>query len=193
MDARLSDRFGVRLSPEGRRLLTHEDMARLVAGGVIGPDERWELLRGEWFGMGSEGYGHQSLRLRLVRLFARLLDDDWVVNTEGSLIWGEDTELRPDLSIQRDTGSTRVSGTDIALIAEVMVTSQVRDTGLKRSIYAQMKVPELWLIDLEARVTTVLRESDGADFRQVREVGFGETLVPLAFAALCVRLADFTV
>jgi Uma2 family endonuclease len=190
MDARVREPFDARLSPEGRRLLTHADMARLEAAGVIGPDERWELLRGEWFGMASEGYRHQSLRLRLVRLFARALSDDWVVNTEGSLLWGEATELRPDLAIQRDTGSTRVEGQDIALVAEVMVTSQARDAGLKRAIYAQMRVPELWLIDLEARRVTVLRNSDGEDFRDVREMGFEDALVPLQFAQVSVRLAD---
>jgi Uma2 family endonuclease len=193
MDARVREPFDARLSPEGRRLLTHADMARLEAAGVIAPDERWELLRGEWFGMASEGFAHLMMRTRLVHLFAARLGypTPWLVNSEGSLFPAPDTEVRPDLVIFRDGVETSaLNGADIALVAEVMVTSQARDAGLKRAIYAQMRVPELWLIDLETRRVTVLRDSDGEDFRDVCEMEFEDALVPLQFTQMSVRLAD---
>ena len=149
--------------PDGERYFTNADMARMVEAGLIDPDDRWELIRGAWFDMGSEGFEHMSVRTRIMRRIIEQLvgRDDVEIGTDGSIFFSHDTELRPDLIIYRaDVGTNEMTGADIFLVAEIMKTSHHRDMDLKRPVYAASGVPELWLIDLDAGLIHVLREPD---------------------------------
>lgn len=41
--------------PDGQRYFTNADMARMVEQGLIDPEDRWELIAGARYDMGSEG------------------------------------------------------------------------------------------------------------------------------------------
>ena len=58
------------LDADGKRRFTNADLARMVERGLIDPEDRWELIAGEWFDMPSEGFEHMDVRTRLVQLFA---------------------------------------------------------------------------------------------------------------------------
>ncbi|NBC20458.1 MAG: hypothetical protein GVY06_05355 [Alphaproteobacteria bacterium] len=177
---------------DGQRYFTNADMARMVELGMIDPEDRWELIRGEWFDMPSESFEHMDVRSALMQFFGAVLGfpGPWRVSSEGSLFLSRDTELRPDLLIYRaDVGTNEMMGGDIALIAEVMKSSQNRDRMLKRPIYAEAGVPELWLIDLDAGEITLLREPRGRNYASERVVDAETAISPLAFPEITLSLS----
>lgn len=192
MDART---ISYQVDADGRRYFTNADMARMVEDGLIDPDDRWELLRGEWFDMPSEGWPHMIARTRLNQIFSSALGypGAWLVNSEGSVHPFHDTELRPDMIVFRaDVGTNEMRGADIALVVEIMASSQRRDMTRKRPIYAEAGAPELWLMDLDANIVHVFTRPDGADYAEHRQAGVDDVVSPAAFPEIKVKLADLT-
>lgn len=181
--------------PDGERYFTNADMARMVEAGLIDPDDRWELIRGAWFDMGSEGFEHMTIRGRLLRAIAEQLIGrrDIKIGTEGSIFLSHDTEVRPDLIIYRaDVGTNEMTGTDIFLVIEVMKSSQRRDLELKRPVHAAAGVPELWMIDLDDAHVHVCRDPDSQaeTYSEVTQYGPDTPLSPRAFAEVSLSLND---
>lgn len=181
--------------PDGKRYFTNADMARLVEAGLIDPEARWELIRGEWFDMGSEGFEHMDVRTRLIREMILQIGrrEDVLVSTEGSIFLSHDTEVRPDLIIYRaDVGTNEMTGTDILLVIEVMKSSLRRDMELKRPVYAAAGVPELWLIDLDQACVHVCRDPDptAETYREETRHGADARLSPQHFPDVQLSLTD---
>jgi len=172
------------LDADGRRYFTNADLAQMVEQGLIDPEDRWELIRGEWFDMPSESYEHMDVRTQLYTELILQLGRraDLRVNTEGSFFFSQDTELRPDLAIYRaDVGTNEMAGADLFLVAEVMKSSRRRDMDLKRPVYAAVGVPELWLIDLDEETITVCREPRDGAYQDMAAHGADDPVRPLAF------------
>lgn len=172
------------LDADGRRYFTNADLAQMVEQGLIDPDDRWELIRGEWFDMPSESYEHMDVRTQLYTELILQLGRraDLRVNTEGSFFFSQDTELRPDLAIYRaDVGTNEMAGTDLFLVAEVMKSSRRRDMDLKRPVYAAVGVPELWLIDLDEETITVCRDPRDGTYQDTAVHGADDPVRALAF------------
>jgi len=179
------------LDADGRRYFTNADLARMVEQGLIDPEDRWELIRGEWYNRPSEDFAHMTVRTRLNMLFSAKLgwDGPYMVNSEGSFFFSQDTELRPDFAIYRaDVGTNEMSGTDLFLIAEVMQSSHRRAAQLKRPIYAEVGVPELWLVDLDTATITVCRDPEKGAYQHAFTVPSGERLAALAFPDIQISL-----
>ncbi|MEM0984972.1 MAG: Uma2 family endonuclease [Pseudomonadota bacterium] len=179
------------LGDDGRRYFTNADLADMVEQGLIDPDDRWELIRGEWFDMPSESFEHMDVRTVLHMIFSAALKwpTEYRVSSEGSFFLSHDTELRPDLAIYRaDVGTNEMSGTDLFLVAEVMKTSQRRDKTLKAPIYAEVNVPELWLIDLDANTITVMRDPSNGKYRSETTVNSDHLLSALNFPEISISL-----
>lgn len=181
--------------PDGQRYFTNADMARMVEQGLIDPDDRWELIEGAWFDMGSEGFEHMGLRHRLAQFFSATLGypSDLIVGTEGSFYLSNDTEVRPDLIVYRaDVASSEMTSKDILLVAEIMKTSHQRDRELKMPVYAATGVPELWLIDMDTRKTDCLTDPDTTNrvYQSLRVVDFVDVLTPGALSNISARLSD---
>lgn len=177
---------------DGQRYFTNADMARMVELGMVDPEDRWELIRGEWFDMPSESYEHMDVRTLLHTEITLQLGrrPDLRINSEGSVFLFHDTELRPDLVVYRaGLGTNEMSGRDIFLIAEVMIASKHRDSVLKRPVYAAAGVPELWLIDLDRATITVLRDPREGDYRSETTLDADTPVSPLAFQDISIALA----
>jgi Uma2 family endonuclease len=184
-------KLDIREDEDGRVRFTNRAMAQLVEAGLIDADERWELLRGEWFDVPSEGEVHFFMRAMLLRVFVRSLPDEWLVNTKGSIFLADSLEIRPDLSVQPIARLSNVlRGQDLLLAIEVVVTSHRRDLNWKLPIYAEAGVPEVWMIDAETdRVHVYHRPQNGA-YQQHAEYGPDQPVTPVAFPEISVRLAD---
>ncbi|MEM9739537.1 MAG: Uma2 family endonuclease [Pseudomonadota bacterium] len=172
--------------PDGQRYFTNSDMARMVEQGLIDPDDRWELIRGAWYDMGSEGFEHMDLRTRILREMTLQMGrrSDVLISTEGSIYFSRDTGLRPDLIIYRaDVGTNEMTGDDIFLIAEIMKSSHQRDRVEKLPVYAAAGVPEVWLIDLDARQVDAARAPvrDSESYSTVQRREFNDKLTPSNF------------
>lgn len=153
--------------------------------GILGSDDRVELLDGEILEMTPIGPRHAFAGTALGRLLTQLLGDRAVVRIQYPVVLDDFTEPQPDVAVcipARDEYRTNhPRPPDVFLVVEVADTTVAWDRLVKMRRYARAGVPEAWLVDLGARSIETYREP-GADGYALREVfGPGERLAFNAF------------
>ena len=144
----------VEIPPERRHRLSVDDFHRLAESGVLGEDDRVELIGGELIDMTPIGSRHAATVRNLINQLAGQLGNEHWVDAQNLVRLGEDSEPQPDVAVirRRDHGyATRLpAAEDIRLVVEVADTSLAFDRDVKLPLYARSAVPEAWLVDLEA-------------------------------------------
>ena len=171
-------------SPEGApspRLFTIDELEAMVRLGIIGQDERVELIEGQIVKMNPQGTGHIWCVTALIEHFARQPGTTFA--TQGTLELVEWSGPEPDLVVLRASASRRrrPSSTDALLVVEVADSSLAYDRQTKAPLYARAGIPEYWIVDLNGERIEVYTEPFEADYRAVRIHLRGELLAP-AFA-----------
>lgn len=152
----------------------------MVEAGILLEDERLEILDGEIVEMSPKGYRHEGLKGAINRLWGRACPDGFDYMPETGLYLSDRTYLEPDFVVFHARDSLAgLSGPEVLLAIEVADSSLAYDLRRKPAIYASFGVHELWVIDVERRVTHIHREPDEAGFGFVREVDAAERLEPV--------------
>lgn len=174
-----------------RRAFSVAEVERMVELGLIGDDERVELIGGELVPMAAKGIRHQHLWTGLLRhWFARLPNELWL-SPEETLKLSDDTFLEPDIAVlSRHHAQGVVTGNLPLLVVEVADTSLGFDLGPKALLYAKYGVRELWVIDAVRMVTHVHRGPGQGGYAEVSAVPSAVQIVPLYAADLALSLDD---
>lgn len=172
-----------------RRAFTVAEIWRMVETGVIGPDERFELIEGELVPMSPKGPAHETVKSALGIAFAKALPPDLWMGFETTIELSDTTFVEPDLAVYRRGLALReVRGPDILLAIEVADTSLPYDLGAKAGLYALHGVPELWVVNARERLTSVHRDPGPEGWGRIEQKSPGEALVPAAQALAHVRI-----
>ena len=173
-----------------RRRWTVAEIEAMVASGILLEDERFELIGGEVVPMSPKGNRHEIVKAAL--------QDHWVPLTVGSPIRlimettlrvAGDTFYEPDfLFWPRSIPLADITASSAHLIVEVSDTSLDYDLGIKALAYAQLGLPELWVINARTLVTTVHRSHSASGYTDVRQASSSEQIAPLHAPQLAVRL-----
>jgi Uma2 family endonuclease len=193
MNVHVPQRPGLTQAAEGlpRRAFTVKDVLRMQRTGIIGPDEKFELVEGEIVPMQSKTHVHELIKVDLNIRIARALPDDLWMGVETSLYLSDRTVLEPDLFIyKRGPKLESVKGPDIILAIEVALTTLVYDRGLKASLYAKYGVQELWVIDAAKRRTFVHRGASAKGWGKVTEYGARALMKHPALPGFAARLGE---
>ena len=183
-----------------RRLLSVDDLRRMIEAGIIDDEENVELIDGELITMAAKGFAHERIKGGLVRIVNRFSSDDIFVGIEASLRLDTHVLVEPDILVcrQRDLvpapeGYIGVPAADILLLVEVADTTLRKDRGRKAKLYARYAVPEYWIVDTNTRVIWRHRAPDLTGYTSIDKFGAGEVLTPEAFelAEVVVDLAAF--
>jgi len=177
-----------------RRRFTIHEYHRMGEAGVLSEDDRVELLDGEIVQMTPIWIPHASSVDRLTALLIRRLGTRAIVRVQGPIILNRYSEPRPDLAVlaARDDfySTAHPRPRDVLLAIEVMDTSRGYDRTLKLPLYARTEVREVWLVDLVERAVDVYRRPALRGYRQERRYVAGETLAPLAFPRVRLRVDE---
>ena len=174
-----------------RRAFTNADVARMLETGVIGEDERFELLRGEIVPMPSEFDLHGRARWLLHSIFIEALGRSWFVANGLSLFLFDDTEAKPDFHVfDVNLKSHEARGGDVQIAIELAASSHHRDFKIKLPLYAEAGVREVWIIDLDDRKGHVYRRPAGSGYAEHLEYGIDQPMTPEAFPMVSIRVAD---
>jgi Uma2 family endonuclease len=125
--------------------LTYADLEQFPDDG-----NRYELIEGSLHVTPSPNWRHQSVVSALLVLLATALPTDRkVFPAPLDVIFSDDTVLEPDvLVVPRTSLGRRVVEGSIDLAVEILSSSTRRyDQVLKRSVYAQYRVPRYWIVD----------------------------------------------
>ncbi|MPZ13025.1 MAG: Uma2 family endonuclease [Chloroflexi bacterium] len=154
------------------------------ATGILGPDDRVELVDGEIIAKAPIGGPHASRVLRLNRLFSAALADVAYVHVQSPLRLSNVSEPVPDVMLLRPRPDFYVehpTPSDVLLLVEVSDTSLAYDRGRKLPLYAREGVPEVWLVEIGPGTISVHREPSPAGYCISETRGRGEPLAPSAF------------
>lgn len=181
-----------RLEPETVRLFTRSEYDRMVELGLF-DDERVELLRGVIVRMSPQDTRHAEAVRRLIRMFVLAVGERAVVSPQLSFAASDDSEPEPDLALLPPGDYTQAHPAQAPLVVEVANTSLRKDRGVKAELYAEVGIPEYWIVNLVARDVEVLRAPEGGRYteRVVRRPG--EVISPLALPDVEVSVADIVV
>jgi len=136
-----------------RRLFTTDEYERMVKAGILGEDERLELLDGEVREMSPIGSRHVACVNRLNTLLNLHVRGQAIVSIQNPIRLSDYSEPEPDIAVlhPRDDyyADALPVADDVLLIVEVADTSLAYDREDKLPRYAAALIPEVWIVDLE--------------------------------------------
>ncbi|MGI8983922.1 MAG: Uma2 family endonuclease [Acidimicrobiales bacterium] len=183
--------------PSSHRALhrfTVDDYHRMADAGVLGEDDRVELIEGEIVEMAPIGPLHASRVKRVARFFHRQMGDRVIVSVQDPVRLGDLSEPQPDLALLRprndDYAGAHPTADDVLLVVEVADSSVAYDRNVKMPLYAAHGIVEVWLVDLAAGIVEVWSEPGPVGYGNIRRVGAGRSLSPQAFPDVSVAVDD---
>jgi Uma2 family endonuclease len=180
------------IPPLERRRFTTEDVFRMVAAGVIKPDERVELIEGELRGMSPKHNKHEWLKARLAEwLTPHMRPRGPILAQESTLYLDARTFVEPDFIIyRRDIMPEDVRGGDVELAIEIGDTSLKFDLKTKALLYARYGIRHYWAIDAETLTTHVHSAPSAKGYPKPVQRAKDEALTFPFAAELTLKLAE---
>ena len=176
------------------RPITVGEYHRMGDAGILGPDERVELLNGRILEMPPIGPRHAYILTELYALLQRTFHGRAVVRAQQPLTLGSLSEPEPDIVIARGPSeryaAVHPTAADALLVIEVSDSMLAIDRGEKLTAYAQGGVDEYWIVNLIDRVLERFSESDGTSFQERRIARLGEFVAPRAFPNDAIAVDD---
>lgn len=176
-----------------QRLFTVDEYHLLAEAGILGPDERVELIRGVIRTMFPKSRLHVIVSTILHKVLMRPLEERASVYAHAPLqLPSLDSEPEPDILVgsNPDLAAYGTDETEPLLVVEVADSSLGYDLGEKAALYAEAGIPEYWVVNLVERVVEVFRQPRAGRFEGRRAVGAGERLAPGAWSDAVVDLAS---
>jgi Uma2 family endonuclease len=171
-----------------------DEYHRLIDVGVLGEDERVELLEGVIVEMTPQGRPHALVISRLGERFTDARRPDCRVRVQLPLCLGDDSEPEPDLAVvtRQEEETAPVHPRSALLVVEVADESLRRDRLLKGRISARAQVPEYWVVDVVGRAVEVYSapDADAGRYRTLHTLGVGETLSSPVLPGLALPVAE---
>jgi Uma2 family endonuclease len=156
------------------------DYHRMGELGILGPEDRVELIDGEIVSMAAVGSLHAGTVNRLNSLLVRTLSGRAVIAVQNPVQLSDDTEPEPDLAVllPRDDFYTAAHPlpADVFLLMEVGDSSFLADRRAKLPRYARAGIRESWLVNLEVGQIERHTNPDPSGYREVVTVERGQRL-----------------
>ena len=175
-----------------RRRFTLAEYHRMGEAGILGEDDRVELIEGEIVQMSPVGDRHVAFVINLTNLLAVRLAGHALVSAQNPVTLADDTEPQPDLTVVRRRGfrERKPHPQDVLLVIEVADTSLAYDRTTKLRLYAEAGISEYWIVDCTAEVVEVYRNPGGDRYLDVTRVTAPATLKLQAFPEVELTLAE---
>lgn len=159
--------------------LTLEQYHGMIQGGIVGEDDRAELIDGYWVakdqgrgpGMGH-GPPHAATVTQAHDLLYATLGSNWVLRTQLPITLrtgpakGPGKEPEPDLIVAEGPGRRYLTHhpgpQELRLVVEVADTSLLNDRRLKGPLYAAAGIPLYWILNVADRQLEVYSDPDPA-------------------------------
>ena len=180
-----------------RRAFTVDDIGRMIDAGIIGEDEKFELVEGEIVMMAAKGVAHERIKSALTIAVVRALPDHLTMGVEVTLRLTDTIMLEPDIAVfpkdlfRKSPGRfAQLDPGEAHLVSEVAVSSIAYDKGLKARLYARHRVRELWVIDANERITWVHTGPSGDGWSSIVQRGPQDALTTPALPGFLIRLGE---
>jgi Uma2 family endonuclease len=169
-------------TPVLKYLFSIDDYYRMAEAGILPPDSRVELIRGEVVEMSPLNAPHAECVDQLARMFSRSVADRARIRVQNPIQIPPHSHPQPDLVLAkvRPEGyrDRHPEPQEVLLLIEVCHTSLAYDRDVKVPLYAEAGIPEVWLVDLNERKVTVYSAPEENGYGKTTEVSSGGSLTP---------------
>ncbi len=163
---------------------TVEDVMLMEKAGILGADERIELIDGELVGMSPILPPHAITVNNLNRLLIQNTTDDIIVSVQNAFFISNNTILEPDLVIAKSSekllSNELIKPNDAEIVIEVSDSTYKTDKGRKLEIYAASGVKEYWIVNIGEQQIEVHTAPEGQKYTSIKLVS-GELHTSLGF------------
>jgi Uma2 family endonuclease len=177
-----------------RRRFTVDEYYRMAEAAILKSGEHVELIEGDVVTMCPIGSWHASGVDRLNYGFSPRLAGRALVRVQSPIRLSDNSEPEPDIAILRLHDDFYATAhplpADVLLVVEVADTSLRFDRDTKIPLYAASRIPEVWLVDLEASQVTVYCDPHAGGYRSVTVHEREASIAPAAFPDVIVPCAQ---
>lgn len=180
-------------TPVRQHRFSRAQYEHMVDAGILGADDRIELLDGEILDMAPQKSRHATaVRLLEIALARHFSDCSCDIRAQLPFNLDEYSVPEPDIAVvpgqprdYRDAHPGRA-----LLIVEVADSTLSFDRVRKLSAYARAGVPEYWILDLHGETLEVCRAPLGDTFAERRVLQAGERIAPIHTPGRTLAVAD---
>jgi Uma2 family endonuclease len=161
---------------------SREEYERLVEIGVLGPEDKVELLDGIIYDMTPQDSWHASGVQAVNEALRSIFGEGYTIRVQMPLALGQSSEPEPDVAVVsghwRDF--RRSHPTAAVLVVEISGRSLFHDRERKQSLYALADIPESWILNLAERRLEVYRNPQDGIYQSRTILQQGDFISPLA-------------
>ncbi len=176
------------------RKFTVEEYEKMATEGIIKPDEKVELIRGEIIKMSPMGTRHAAGIARLTQLFSRKFGDLILLGVQNPIRLNNNSQPEPDLSLLIPRSDFYVAAypcpQDIYLIIEVSDSTLDYDHYTKIPLYAEANIQEVWIVNLKEECLEVYRHPLHGSYQAIQKYYRGESIFIESFPAIELTLIE---
>jgi Uma2 family endonuclease len=155
-----------------RHRVTVDEYYRMADVGVLAPEARVELIRGEVVDMAPIGSRHGGCVKILNNRLCAAVGERAVVAVQDPLRIGKHSEPQPDVMVLRlrsdNYRDAHPTPADVLLLIEVSDTTARYDREIKLPLYAEAGVPEVWIVDIDAQLLRCHRRPAGLEYTEMQ-------------------------
>ena len=181
-------------SKPANRKFTVAEYYRMGEAGILGPDERVELIDGEIVVMPPIGPSHAWSVALDIPLFSRYAGDRFIVQIQNPIHLDDGSEPQPDVMLLRNRPggypTSHPTPVDVLLVIEVADSSLEYDRMVKAHLYGRAGVPEAWVKNLPEDCIERFTEPGPDGYAQHSVHCRGGTLTPVSLPDLELPVDD---
>ncbi|MBD6614870.1 Uma2 family endonuclease [Komarekiella sp. 'clone 1'] len=169
---------------------TIDEYHRMIAGGILS-DRQVELLKGEIVEMPPEGEPHAYSSHEAGEYLMELLGKRATLRQAKPITLPNNSEPEPDIAIVQRLGRKyrehHPYPENIYWLIEYANSSLEKDLETKSQIYAEVGIPEYWVVNLKKLHLVVFREPLDGEYATKMTLTTG-TIQPLSFSDISISV-----
>jgi Uma2 family endonuclease len=169
---------------------TVDEYHRMIAAGIL-DNRRVELLQGEIVEMSPEGEPHAYFSSEAGVYLIQLLGDRAMIRSGKPITLPNQSEPEPDIAVVQRLGREYLEHhpypENIFWLIEYSDSTLDKDLETKSKVYAEVKIREYWVVNLQKRQLVVCRDPQDGQYASKSTLTIG-TVYPLAFPDIAVSI-----
>jgi Uma2 family endonuclease len=169
---------------------TLDEYHQMIATGLL-DERRVELLKGEIVEMSPEGEPHAYSSSEVGDYLRGQLGDKAKIREAHPITLPNHSEPEPDIAIAQPLGREYLQHhpypENIFWLIEYSDSTLDKDLEIKRRVYAEVNIPEYWVVNLKARTLIVFRDPQDGDYVSKLTLMEG-TVYALAFSEIALSV-----
>jgi Uma2 family endonuclease len=169
---------------------TIDEYHQMIAKGIL-DDRRVELLKGEIVEMSPEGEPHAYSSSEVGDYLRGRLDDKAKIREAHPITLPNHSEPEPDIAIAQPLGREYLQHhpypENIFWLIEYSESTLDKDLEMKRQLYAEVNIPEYWVVNLKNRTLIIFRDPQDGDYASKLTLTEG-TVYALAFPEIALAV-----